>query len=220
MLPPGAGLLRALKPLQKAVQRFGVGVQMSGDAGFRRALLDLLHYPSAVGVEFEAHGGGTGAFGTAECHSFVPFALESFDGALADEVAFDFRREPEGEGQHLALDVIAEAVSVLDGPHPTVLGHTYEQYFHYHEQVPAEPRELGADYHIAFSDVAEKLAQRTFIVTFCAADGFFYPSVDGHRLFGAEVIDFKPLVLDSLLVAAYSDVPVNHILSIKLSFNR
>ena len=60
-------------------------------------------------------------------------------------------RQSEGKGEHFALDVVAEAIAVFDGPHTTLLGH-------------------------------------------------------------ADVENLKPLVLHCLLIAAYSDVSVNHIL--------
>ena len=45
-----------------------------------------------------------------------------------------------------------------------------------------------------------------------AANGFLYPIVNIQSLVLAKLVDLKPLVLHCLLIAAYSDVSVNHIL--------
>ena len=46
-------------------------------------------------------------------------------------MSYPFRREAEGEGKHLALDVVAEAVSVFDGPDTAFFGHADVEYLHY-----------------------------------------------------------------------------------------
>jgi len=73
-----------------------------------------------VAGEFEAGGGAGGAANLAA----VGFeAGKGLFGALADEIALDFGGKAESEGQDLALDVVAQAVAVLDGPNSGPKGH-------------------------------------------------------------------------------------------------
>lgn len=57
--------------------------------------------------------------------------------SLTDKVALNLCRQAEGKGEDIALDVIAEAVVVFDGPHTAFLGHANIQYLHNHKQVSA-----------------------------------------------------------------------------------
>ena len=61
------------------------------------------------------------------------FAGESFLGALADEVAFDFGGETERECENFAGDVIAQFVTFFDGPYPTSFAHTKVENLHNHK---------------------------------------------------------------------------------------
>lgn len=49
-------------------------------------------------------------------------------------------RQSEGKGEHIALDVVAEAIAVFDGPHTTLLGHADVEDLHDHKQVAAKAR--------------------------------------------------------------------------------
>jgi len=81
----------------------------------------------------------------------------------------------------------------------------------YHGEVAAETRQLGADDEVTLLDALEQLAQLPFVVRLRAADGLLNPSVDAQMFTLAELVDFKSLVLHCLLVAAHSDVSVNHV---------
>ena len=56
----------------------------------------------------------------------------------------------------------------------------------------------------------QKITQLLFGVILCTADSFFYPIVNDKVLFFTEFVNFKALVLHRLLVAAYSNVTINH----------
>lgn len=60
--------------------------------------------------------------------------------------------------------------------------------------------------------------QLPFTIGFGSADGLLYPPVDGQMFPLAEVIDFKPLILNSLFVAADPNVAVIHSSLPPLSF--
>ena len=57
---------------------------------------------------------------------------------------------------------------------------------------------------------SEQSPENAFVVGFCAADGFFYPVVDGQVVLLAETGDFEALVFDGLVVVRNSDVSVGH----------
>ena len=165
---------------------------------------------SAVGVEFAVVGGGVRSDGSAEGNAFGFFACESLFGAQTNEVALDFGREPKGESQHFALNVVAQSVVVFDGPNAALFVHADIQNVHNHEEVAAESREFGADDDVVAMYASEQSPENAFVVGFCAADGFFYPVVDGQVVLLAETGDFEALVFDGLAVGGNSDVSVGH----------
>lgn len=129
-------------------------------------------------------------------------------GPLTDQVSFNLRRQTEGKCQHLALDVIPEAVIVLDGPDTALPDHADIQYLHDHEQVPSQTREFGTDDQITLTHTLKQPPELPFGVALRAAYGFFYPAVDLYALTTAEIGDFKSLILYGLLVTAYAYVTV------------
>ena len=129
---------------------------------------------------------------------------------MADEVALNLCREAESKSQHLALDVLSQPIIVFDGPDSAFLCHTDIQDLHNHKQIAPKAREFGTNDKIILSYSIKEFPEFAFVVVLGAADSFFYPPVDFHGFLGAEVVDFKSLILDSLLVAADSDVPVDH----------
>ena len=137
-------------------------------------------------VELELLPCGFRPLGAAEGDAVGAAQGEGLLGALGDEVALDFGGEAEGEGEHLALDVIAEAVVVLNGPHAALLGHADVEDLHHHEEVAAEAGELRAYDEVVGCYVVEELAELALGVAFGAADGFFNPSIDGEVLRLAE----------------------------------
>lgn len=152
-------------------------------------------------------------FATFSPTKFSSFCLspgESFFRALADEVSFNLCREAEGKGQDLALDVFAKSVVVLDSPYLTFLGHTDVKDFHNHEEVSTQPGKFCADDEVVFLNPFEEFSEFPFVVVLSAADGFFNPTIDVEFILGAEVVDFKPLILHGLFVTAYSYISVNH----------
>ena len=66
-------------------------------------------------------------------------------------------RQSEGKGEHFALDVVAEAIAVFDGPHTTLLGHADVEDLHDHKQVAAKARQLTTDNDVSFMDLASAL---------------------------------------------------------------
>lgn len=133
-------------------------------------------------VELELLPCGFRPFGAAEGDAVGAAQRKGLLGALGDEVALDLGGETKGKSEYLALDVIAEAVVVLNGPHAALLGHADVEYLHYHEEVSAEAGELGADDEVVGCYVVEELAELALGVAFGAADGFFNPSIDGEVL--------------------------------------
>ena len=150
------------------------------------------------------------AFRSAKLCSLSLFSGEGFFCSLADEVSFNLRRETESKGQDFALDVFSEAVIVLDSPDLALFGHADVEDFHNHEKTPPQPGKFCADYEVILFDSFEEFAEFPFVIISCAADGFFNPTIDVEFILGAEVVDFEPLVLHCLLVAAYSYISVNH----------
>ena len=142
---------------------------------------------------------------------FLPFSLlarQSLLGPLTDQVSFNLCRQTEGKCQHLALDVIPEAVIVLDGPDTTLPDHADIQYLHDHEQIPSQTREFGTDDQITLTHTLKQPPELPFGVALRAAYGFFYPAVDLYPLTTAEIGDFKSLILYGLLVTADAYVTV------------
>ena len=99
---------------------------------------------------------------------------------------------------------------VFDSPNAALFAHADVQNVHNHEKVAAESREFGADDDVVAVYASEQPPENAFVVGFCAADGFFYPVVDGHVVLLAETGDFEALVFDGLVVGGNSDVSVGH----------
>ena len=83
---------------------------------------------------------GSFALGPTQHHSLRLFSCQGFFGALRDKVALYLGRQSEGEGEHLALNVVAKSIAVFDGPHTTLLGHADVENLHDHKQVAAKAR--------------------------------------------------------------------------------
>lgn len=83
---------------------------------------------------------GTFAFRSSQHHTFRLLPCQGFLGSLTDKVALYLSRQSEGKGEHLAPDVVAEAIAVFDGPHTTLLGHADVEDLHDHKQVAAKAR--------------------------------------------------------------------------------
>ena len=138
------------------------------------------------------------------------FAGESFLGALADEVAFDFGGETERECENFAGDVIAETVVVFDRPDAAATHHADIENFHDHEQVTTESGKFGTDNKITAPHLFKKFPKTPDRPVFGPADGLLYPAVDGDVMQSAELENLEALILYSLLVTAHSDVSVIH----------
>ena len=137
-----------------------------------------------------------------ENYTLSLFAGESLLGALTDEIALDFGGKTERECEDLAGDIITKPVVVLNRPDTTAASHADIENLHDHEQVTAETRKLGTDDEITASYLFEKLAE--------APDGPILGAVYGDALSFTEPENLETLILDSLLVAAYSDVSIIH----------
>ena len=53
---------------------------------------------------------------------------------LADKISLNFRREAKSECQYLALNILAQPVIILDGPHSALFRHTDIENLHNHEE--------------------------------------------------------------------------------------
>ena len=84
--------------------------------------------------------------------------------------------QPESKSKHLALNIVAEAVIVLDSPDAALLCHADVEYLHYHKEISSETGELGANYQIALLHLFEKLSQLPFVIGFCTADSLLDPN--------------------------------------------
>ena len=60
-------------------------------------------------------------------------------------------------------------------------------------------------------DFLQKITKLPFGVVLRATDSFLYPIVDDYVLLLTELVNLEALVLNRLLITAYSDVTVNHI---------
>jgi len=129
---------------------------------------------------------------------------------LTDQIALNLSRESEGESQDFALDIIAQAIAVFDGPHTALLGHADVQDLHDHKEISAQSRELTTDDNIILMDLAQQSAKLSFVVASCTTDSFFYPVVNSQVLSLAELVDFEPLVFNGLFITTHSNVTVNH----------
>lgn len=87
---------------------------------------------------------------------------------------------------------------------------SYWEDFHNHKQIATQSGKFSANNQIIFFYPIKEFPKFPFTVILSPADGLLNPPVYSHRHLGAEVIDFKPLILNSLFVAADSDVTVNH----------
>lgn len=83
---------------------------------------------------------GTFAFRSSQHRTFRLLPCQGFLGSLTDKVALYLSRQSEGKGEHFALDVVAKAIAVFDGPHTTLLGHADVEDLHDHKQVAAKAR--------------------------------------------------------------------------------
>ena len=214
-------LIRALRlivkeTLNKPVKRASIHLAHFSNLSLRDVSFEHFADKVAFGVELIFVWCVASPFWPSQHHALLSFACQGFFGALTDEVAFYFGREAEGKGQDFALDVVAQAVVVFDGPHAAFLVHADVQDFHNHEKVAAETRKFGADNKVVLLYAFQQFAQFAFVIGFCATDGFLYPAVNVHAVPLAEVVDFEALVLHRLLVATHSDVSVNHNVNVRL----
>lgn len=125
------------------------------------ALGQAAGYEGAVGMELVFVRGAAAAARPAQCDPLGLAPRQSLARALTDEVALNLGREGEGESQHLALDVVAQAVVVLDGPHAALARHAQVQNLHYHKQVAPKARQFGANDEVAAPHPVEQFAQFT-----------------------------------------------------------
>jgi hypothetical protein len=71
-------------------------------------------------------------------------------------------------------------------------------------------RQLTANNNVVFAEFCEQCAEFALVIALGTANGFLNPIINFQVLSFAELVDIESLVLYSLLVAAYSDVSVNH----------
>lgn len=164
----------------------------------------------ALLVKLEFFGLCPASPGTSQFDAFRFFPCERFPRPLRNQAAFDFRGKPEGECENLALDVVAQAVSVLDGPYAAFLRHADSEDFHNHEKVPSQSGKFAADDDVAGMDFLQQFAEPPLVVIFAAAACFLDPSADFHFSFLAKISNFETLVFDGLPFARNANISVNH----------
>lgn len=183
-------------------------MEKAGDLGPAGALGS--EDPDGVLFPGEFHLFGQGSLGAAQMDPLGLLSGQGLPGALGDEVALNLRGEAKGEGQDLGLNVIPQAVAVLDGPHTTATLHTEMEDLHDHKQTPTQAGHLRAKDEVPLLDGAQEPAQLALVVILGARDGFFDPAIHGEALLLGEAEDLKTLVLYSLLLCTHSNVPVCH----------
>jgi len=180
----------------------------AGDAGAGMTASEQTMDGDLAPCELEA--GASAASGATERAAFGASAGEGFAGALGNEVAFYLRGERERKRQHLAADVRAEAVVVLDCPDLHFAVEALVEDAHYHHEAAPEARQLRAHEHVALPQLREHGAELALVGFLGARNGFLYPTVYGDALALAEAVDFEALVFDGLFVGAHADVSINH----------
>jgi hypothetical protein len=153
---------------------------------------------------------GLASFRPTECFSFRFAPRQRFACPLRNEVSFYLSRQGKSEGEHFGLDVIAQSVSVFNGPHPASALEAETENLHYHKEASSEPAEFAADNQVPFVYMPQEASQSAFAVGACAGNGLFNPTVDTEPYACAELTDLKPLILYRLLVRADADVSVIH----------
>jgi hypothetical protein len=149
--------------------------------------------------------------------TFRLLSRQSLFGSLTDKVALYLSRQPESEGKDFALDVIAQTVVVFDSPDAALLCHADIQNLHNHKEIPAETGQLTTDNDVILVDFTQQPSKLPFGIILRATDSFLYPVVNDDVLLLTELVNLEALVLNRLLVTAYSDVTINHMKSIFLN---
>jgi hypothetical protein len=117
------------------------------------------------------------------------------------------------------LYVVAEPVAVFYRPHAAIFVHTNVQNVHNHKQRSTEPRKFRANYQVAVLNLAEQIAELAFIVVLGAANRFLNPTVNLDAIALGEPVDFIPLILHRLLVAADANITIIHFLQPPVTIN-
>lgn len=91
-------------------------------------------------------------------HTLRLLPRQSLFGTLADKIPFYLCRQAESESKDFALDVVAEAIVVLDSPDTAFLGHADIQYLHDHKEISAQTGQLTADDDVVFLHLAKQTA--------------------------------------------------------------
>ena len=144
---------------------------------------------------------------------FLPHGLapgEGFLGALGDERAFYLRGQREGEGYHVALQVVAQFEVFLDGDDVHLLVHEHLQDGHHLQQASAEPGDFRGYQGIPLLHAPDERAQFPPVHGLHAGDGLLDVAVYLDLPGAAEVVYLVALVFDRLSVGADTDVCVYH----------
>ena len=196
------------KPQEEAVYRCGMHVESVGHILHRcsgqicRLDVALIATQLVLFIVAPWYASKLGTFG------FLPG--QRLLRPLTDEISFNLGRQTECKCQDLALDVFAKTVVILDSPDSALFRHADVENLHNHKQIASQARQFGANNEVIPMDAVQQLPKFPLIVILCPADCLLNPPLNGHSVPVAEVVDFEPLVLDSLFVAADSDVTVNH----------
>ncbi len=148
--------------------------------------------------------------GSSDADSFGFFECECLFGSERDEVVLDLGDESEGEGQHLAVDVVVEGVSVFGAVDGDLFLHAGVQDRHDVEECSAEPGEFGDDERVALFEPSDECTEPSFGTFRFPADNFGDPFVDGDPSFFGEFRDFELLIFEMLFFGADSQISDNH----------
>ena len=151
------------------------------------------------------------AYGATEKHSKLHAQSQTLARALPYHLPLNLGGQAEGKGKHLALHIVSKHEAVLHRVDDCAHLHAVVQDVHDHVQVTPQAANLRADDDVVFLYLAEQRAKFALVGVFSSAhalvrDVFLYlPAV-----VTGELNDALLLRVDVLLVAAHSQISVNH----------
>lgn len=135
----------------------------------------------------------------------VGFTLgQCFFRALTDHVAFQFGDQPERECQNLALHIVAQFITVLDGQDFRARFHTMFQYRNDHKQFAPQTGQFGTHDHVARFDPFQQLSQFAFFGRARSRNAVVNnPPVDRQPAFARQILHADFLIFAILFVRGH-----------------
>ena len=107
-------------------------MELAGQRPFGCAVMQLTPDKRLVSIERERFLMRLAAFRPPHMLPFRLQPCQRFFRPLTDEIALNLGRESEGKSQYFRLDVIAQTITVFDGPYLTTAIHAMAEDLHYH----------------------------------------------------------------------------------------